>query len=108
MNLIDLFHEGDEHVMDADHFMDHWTAWPPGSALMLVGIAAYALVTIWIAVFLYKDSLLRVHDNPGVWALLGLLFSVVALFVYLLVRNAPREAYQRRSPQSGHPSSTTR
>ena len=61
-----------------------------GIGMIVGGLAflVYLVITIVIIVFLYKDAQAR-SQQGALWAILGFLFSWVALIVWLIIR--PKE-----------------
>lgn len=48
--------------------------------------------TVLIAIWMYNDAKSRGDSNAVAWALLGLIFNVIALVLYLIVRNSAQPA----------------
>lgn len=50
------------------------------------------IFTVLIAIWMYNDAKSRGDSNAVAWALLGLIFNIIALVLYLIVRNSARPA----------------
>lgn len=44
------------------------------------------LISVLLAIWMYRDARLRGDPNAVVWALLGLMFNVIGWLIYLIVR----------------------
>ena len=56
------------------------------------------IFTVLIAIWMYNDAKRRGDSNAVAWALLGLIFNVIALVLYLIVRNSAQPATVSTSP----------
>ena len=54
---------------------------------MALGAIAFFILSLVIAKYLHKDAIRRSIKNSEFWLLMGLLFNVLGLLVYVLVRN---------------------
>ena len=65
------------------------------------------IFTVLIAIWMYNDAKRRGDSNAVAWALLGLIFNVVALVLYLIVRNSAQPAASVGSPSVHTPAVQT-
>ncbi len=75
--------------MQADHHMMNW--WfdlfgPFTWLFMILGMIIYLLVSITIAYYVHRDAIRRGIKNCEVWLLIGLIFNVLGVLLYILVR----------------------
>ncbi len=84
-------------ILDYDH--DHMMDWmfnifgPFWWIFMLFGFFIYIGISIVMAYYVHKDALrLRIH-NSEIWLIIVLIFNIIGLLVYLLVRGNYREVY---------------
>ncbi|MHA2006709.1 MAG: hypothetical protein ACXADW_17355 [Candidatus Hodarchaeales archaeon] len=74
----------------ADHF--HMMGWwfslfgPIGWLFMMLGIIIYIIISITIAYYVHKDALRRRINNSEVWLIIALIFNVLGLLLFILVR----------------------
>lgn len=69
---------------------------PPDEAAALLGCGCWLfflgfmvfgfLINILLCVWMYRDATRRDMDAPVVWVLIGLLFPILGLIIYLIVR----------------------
>jgi Kef-type K+ transport system membrane component KefB len=59
---------------------------------MALGTFAFLIISLLIAKYLHKDAIRRGIKNSEFWLLMGLIFNVLGLLVYILVRNNYNEA----------------
>ncbi len=84
----------DEHMHDQEyHMMDWWfdvfgPTWWIFMGLWWILIISVAVI---MAYYVHKDALRRKIPNPEVWLLIVLIFNVLGLLIYLLVRGNYRE-----------------
>ncbi|TFF89040.1 MAG: hypothetical protein EU550_00045 [Promethearchaeota archaeon] len=75
----------DDHFHMMDWFFNvfgiFW--WIP----MIIGISSYILISIIIGLFMHKDAIKRRIPNPEIWLLIGLIFNLLGLVIYLLARS---------------------
>ncbi|MFO8017854.1 MAG: hypothetical protein R6U96_04410 [Promethearchaeia archaeon] len=73
---------------DGYHMMDWWfdVFGPYWWIFMVLGWAIIIATSIIIAYYVHKDALKRGIDNAEMWLIITLIFNVVGLLVYLLVR----------------------
>ena len=73
-------------------------------ALILLSLLPM-IFTVLIAIWMYNDARSRGDSNAIVWAILGLLFNLVGLLIYLVVReSAPRPVVAvQEQPKSDNP-----
>jgi len=84
----------DEHMHDGDyHMMDWWFAFfgPTWWIFMVLWWVIVFSVAVIMAYFVHKDALRRKIPNPELWLLIVLIFNVLGLLIYLLVRENYRE-----------------
>ncbi|MFW9971361.1 MAG: hypothetical protein ACFFDF_14300 [Candidatus Odinarchaeota archaeon] len=94
-------------VVDGDyHMMDWWfNLFGPYSWLfMVLGMGIYIALSILIAYYVHKDAIRRGIANSEVWLIIALIFNVLGLLLYLLVRGnykTPRinDKMNRTTPQ---------
>jgi hypothetical protein len=73
-----------------DHF--HMMGWwytlfgPIGWLFMTLGIILYIVASITIAYYVHKDALRRKIINSEVWLIIALIFNILGLLIYILVR----------------------
>ncbi|MFX1593950.1 MAG: PLDc N-terminal domain-containing protein [Promethearchaeota archaeon] len=80
--IFDTFHDGDFHMMD-------WlfsTFGPYSWLIMVLGISLYIIFSVTIAYYVHKDAIRRGIVNSEVWLIVVLIFNVIGLLLYLLVR----------------------
>jgi len=78
---------------ESNHMMDwFYNTWGPfGWLFMILGWGIYFGVAIVIAYHVHKDAINRRIPNAEIWALIILIFNVLGLLVYLLLRgNYPK------------------
>jgi hypothetical protein len=75
------------------HMMDWWFTLfgPLWWLFMASGMVIYFAVSIIIAYYVHKDAILRNIVNSEIWLIIGLLFNVLGLAIYLLVRGNYRK-----------------
>ena len=75
------------------HMMDWWIGvfGPTWWIFMVLWWVLFFIVAIIMAYFVHKDALKRKIPNPEVWLLIVLIFNVIGLLIYLLVRENYRE-----------------
>ncbi len=64
------------------------------------------LISVLLAIWMYRDAQLRGDPNAVVWALLGLMFNVIGWLIYLIVRGSgpqPPPAAVQPPPRSDIP-----
>jgi len=75
-------------VYEHPHMMDWWFdlfgtySW----LIMAFGFGFYILISVIIAYYVHKDAARRGIVNSELWLLISLIFNVLGLFLYLLVR----------------------
>jgi Na+-driven multidrug efflux pump len=76
---------GTEHF----HMMDWWynLFGPFWWIFMALGMIIYIVTGIIIGYKVHKDAIRRNIANSEVWLIIALIFNVVGLFLYLLVRS---------------------
>lgn len=57
-----------------------------GGVMLLIPLSVL-VVSIIIAVWMYRDSVRRGDSQAVLWAVIGLLFNVLGLVIYIIVRN---------------------
>jgi hypothetical protein len=90
-----IFNGNDDHMMDDGyHMMDWWYAswfgpywYTFGWIFMIAGWLIYFGIVLAIALYVHKDAVKRGLPNAEVWVLIVLIFSVIGLLIYLLVRD---------------------
>ncbi|MHA1733054.1 MAG: PLD nuclease N-terminal domain-containing protein [Promethearchaeota archaeon] len=88
MGVMTISHEEGQDWMAGDWMMhDSGLLWP-NIYWMFIGMGLLVLVTVLVAVYVHADAQRREVPNPGVWVLIVLLFNIVGLVVYLLVRRS--------------------
>jgi hydrogenase-4 membrane subunit HyfE len=60
----------------------HWF----GSIFMWIGIGIYISISILLTYFVHKDAVNRGVQNPEIWIIIMLIFNLIGLLVYVLVR----------------------
>jgi len=86
-----LFHNSINHHSGFSEFIDGLFALVfcsgcMGSLILLSLLPA--ILTVVIAIWMYNDAKSRGDSNAVVWAILGLLFNVIGLVIYLVVRGS--------------------
>lgn len=78
----------DEMHEDGYHMMDWWWAvFGPGAWMfMMFGWVIFFAVAILLAYYVHKDAVKRGIVNPEIWLIIILIFNVVGVLLYLLVR----------------------
>lgn len=74
--------------------MDWWfNIFGPFSWLfMFLGMGIYIVVSILIAYYVHKDAVRRGIVNSEVWLIIALIFNIVGLLIYLIVRGNYRKS----------------
>lgn len=70
------------------HMMDWWIdlLGPYWWIFMALGWVIFFLIGVFIAYYVHKDAVRRNIKNSEIWLIIGLIFNVVGLLLYLLVR----------------------
>ncbi len=70
------------------HMMDWWSAFfgPWSWIFMVLWWVIYFSISITIAYYVHKDAIRRGIANSEVWLLIALIFNVIGLLLYFLVR----------------------
>ena len=68
--------------------------------LMIIGMVIYFLVSVIIAYYVHRDAIRRGIKNNEIWLLIGLIFNVLGLLLYLLVRGNYRDRPDRTTPEN--------
>lgn len=81
------------HVEGEFHMMDWWfTIFGPFSWLaMILGVSIYIFFSIVIANYVHKDAIRRGIANSEVWLILTLIFNILGLLLYIIVRGNYKE-----------------
>jgi len=82
-------------ILQTEHFhmMDWWFdlfgsfSW----IFMLSGWIIYIAVSVFIAYYVHKDAIRRGIKNSEFWLVIGLIFNLLGLLLYLIVRGNYRE-----------------
>jgi Na+-driven multidrug efflux pump len=74
---------------DHFHMMDFWfnLFGPFWWIFMILGWIIFIGSSILIAYYVHKDALKRGIDNAEIWLIISLVFNVIGLLIYLLVRS---------------------
>ncbi|MFX0008743.1 MAG: hypothetical protein ACFE9R_00380 [Candidatus Hermodarchaeota archaeon] len=80
--IFDTFHDGDFHMMDWWYSIFGPYSW----LVMGLGIILYIVISATIAYYVHKDAIRRRIANSEFWLVIGLIFNVLGLLIYLLVR----------------------
>ncbi|MFX1406119.1 MAG: hypothetical protein ACFFBW_04130 [Promethearchaeota archaeon] len=80
--IFDTFYDGDFHVMDWWFNLFGPYSW----LIMALGMGFYIALSIIIAYYVHKDAIRRGIVNSEVWLIIALIFNVLGLLLYLLVR----------------------
>ncbi len=56
--------------------------------LIIIGGIFVLLISLWILTYVYKDAVKRDIPNPVVWLLIVLMFNILGLFLYLILRGS--------------------
>ena len=77
-----IFQYDDGHMMDwwFDAFGPYW------GIFMTLWMILYFGTSIVIAYYIHKDAVRLGIQNSEVWLILGLIFNIIGLILYLLVR----------------------
>jgi Na+-driven multidrug efflux pump len=88
-----ILNEYDDHF----HMMDWWfnLFGPFWWIFMILGWAIFIGSSIIIAYYVHKDALKRGIDNPEIWLIICLIFNIIGLLIYLLVRSNYNMVEQR-------------
>ncbi|MEJ2251169.1 MAG: hypothetical protein P8Y97_16145 [Candidatus Lokiarchaeota archaeon] len=70
---------------------------------MIIGMLSYAILSILICVFIYKNAVKRKIPNPEVWLLIGLIFNLIGLIIYLLIRSTHESKEIKEVKRSDNP-----
>ncbi len=87
--IFDSFHDGDFHMMDWWYSIFGPYLW----LVMVLGISLYIIFSVTIAYYVHKDAIRRGIGNSEVWLIISLIFNVLGLLVYLLVRGNYEESH---------------
>ena len=83
-----IFDEMDEMDENGYHMMNWW--WdvfgPNAWIFMMLGWIIYLGIAILLAYYVHKDAVKRGIANPEIWMIIILVFNVVGVLLYLLVR----------------------
>lgn len=82
--------------------MGTWMAnrMPYGWVFMLVGSLIFIAVELLIIYYVHRDALRKKIPYPELWLLLGLIFNVFGLIVYLLARRNYRHIRRSETPKT--------
>lgn len=82
-------------ILQSEHFhmMDWWfdLFGPLSWVIMLSGWIIYIVISVTIAYFVHRDAVRRSIKNSEFWLVMGLIFNLIGLIIYLLVRDNYRE-----------------
>lgn len=53
---------------------------------MLIGGLSYFAISLVIGFFIHKDAIEKRISNPEIWLLIGIIFNLLGLIIYLLAR----------------------
>ncbi len=53
---------------------------------MVLGAVIYFIVTLLIAKYMHKDAIKRGIKNSEFWLIMGFIFNVIGLLLYIFVR----------------------
>jgi hypothetical protein len=75
------------------HMMDWWIdLFGPFSWIFMVsGSIIYIALSVFIAYYVHKDAIRRGIKNSEFWLVIGLIFNLLGLLLYLIVRGNYRE-----------------
>ncbi|MBN2155466.1 MAG: hypothetical protein JW776_05450 [Candidatus Lokiarchaeota archaeon] len=92
----------DEHP----HMMDWWfnLFGPYSWIIMTFGFVVLLSISILIAYYVHKDAVRRGIANSEVWLLIVLIFNVIGLLIYLLVRGNYAPNYEEQNMTRNTPS----
>jgi hypothetical protein len=77
-------------LFDQDHY--HMMGWwfnvfgPFSWLLMFLGMGIYIIASVLIAFYVHKDANRRSSVNSEVWLIIALIFNILGLLIYLIVR----------------------
>lgn len=80
--IFDTFHDGDYHMMGWWFSTFGLYSW----FIMILGMSIYIISSVTIAYYVHKDAIRRGIANSEVWLIIVLIFNVIGLLLYLLVR----------------------
>ena len=86
--IFDIYHDGEFHMMDWWYGMFVPYTW----LVNILTIGLFVTTSIVIAYYVHKDAIRRGIGNSEVWLIISLIFNVVGLLVYLLVRGSYDES----------------
>ena len=71
------------------HMMDWWISFfgPYWWIFMAIGGIIFIITSIIIAYYIHRDAIRLGIHNSEFWLVIGLLFNIIGLIIYLLVRN---------------------
>jgi len=75
------------------HMMDWWydVFGPTWWIFMVIWWILFLSVAVIMAYYVHRDAVRRKIPNPEIWLLIVLIFNVLGLIIYLLVRENYRE-----------------
>ncbi|MEJ2295815.1 MAG: hypothetical protein P8Y23_13750 [Candidatus Lokiarchaeota archaeon] len=73
---------GNYHMMDWLFNIFGPFAW----LIMGLGVGIYIVISVTIAYYVHKDAIRRGIVNSEIWLIIALIFNVLGLLLYLLVR----------------------
>ncbi|MFX0175208.1 MAG: hypothetical protein ACFE85_03145 [Candidatus Hodarchaeota archaeon] len=76
-------------IFDADFHMMDWLIsifGPYSWLIMVLGMGGYIITSVIIAYYVHKDAVRRGIVNSEIWLIMSLIFNVLGLLLYLLVR----------------------
>lgn len=86
--LLTIFQDNDFHMMDWWFDLFGPFSW----VIMISGWIIYIALSVVIAYYVHKDAVRRGIKNSEFWLIIGLIFNLLGLILYLIVRGNYRDA----------------
>lgn len=83
------------------HMMDWWFSifGPYSWLIMIFGMTLYIVTSVLIAYYVHKDAIRRGIVNSEIWLIISLIFNVLGLLIYLMVRGNYDKSHLSENPK---------
>lgn len=83
------------------HMMDWWFSifGPYSWLIMILGMTLYIVSSVLIAYYVHKDAIRRGIVNSEIWLIISLIFNVLGLLIYLMVRGNYDKIHLSENPK---------